>query len=151
MDVEVDELDKKIIQLLTEDGRLSFAEIGRRLNVSENTIRFRYNRLVEKGVIRSVRALVDHTKLGLKNSAALMLKIDPEHVEEVLEKLKSFREVTNIYQLSGDYDAIAVVIGYNLDHVREVVERIKKLRGITSVNTLVTLRIVKADTRYALT
>jgi len=148
---ELDELDHKILRLLFEDGRMSFAEIGRRLHVSENTVRFRYNRLVEKGVIRCVRALVDHTKLGLRNSAALMLKIDPAHVEEVFENLKNFKEVTNIYQLSGDYDAIAVVIGYDLDHVREVVERIKKLLGVNSVNTLVTLRIVKADTWYSLT
>ncbi|MEM4186169.1 MAG: Lrp/AsnC ligand binding domain-containing protein [Candidatus Caldarchaeum sp.] len=60
------------------------------------------------------------------------------------------REVYNIYQLSGDYDAIAVVIGFDLNHVRQVVENIKKIRGVLSVNTYVTLRVVKSDTRYAL-
>ncbi|MEM2034808.1 MAG: Lrp/AsnC family transcriptional regulator, partial [Candidatus Caldarchaeum sp.] len=115
---EVDELDKKILSILYEDGRASFADIGRKLGVSENTVRFRFNRLVRSGVIRRITALVDHSKLGLKNSAALMIKIDPSELDRVLEELKAMREVHNIYQLSGDYDAIAVVVGYDLDHVR---------------------------------
>ncbi|MEM4280896.1 MAG: Lrp/AsnC family transcriptional regulator [Candidatus Caldarchaeum sp.] len=147
---EVDDLDKKILSILYEDGRASFAEIGRRLGVSENTVRFRFNRMVKNGVIRRVTALTDHAKLGLKNSAALMIKIEPSELENVLEVLKSIREVYNIYQLSGDYEAIAVVIGYDLNHVRQVVESIKKIEGVLSVNTYVTLRVVKADTRYAL-
>ncbi|MEM4283638.1 MAG: Lrp/AsnC family transcriptional regulator, partial [Candidatus Caldarchaeum sp.] len=101
-------------------------------------------------VIRKVTVLVDHVKLGLKNSAALMLKIDPAELNNVLEELKRLREIANIYQLSGDFDAIAVAYGRDLDHIREIVERIKKLPGIISVNTLVTLRVVKTDTRYGL-
>ncbi|MEM1942980.1 MAG: Lrp/AsnC family transcriptional regulator [Candidatus Caldarchaeum sp.] len=145
---EVDELDKKILSILYEDGRASFADIGRKLGVSENTVRFRFNRLVRSGVIRRITALVDHSKLGLKNSAALMIKIEPSELDNVLEELKAMREVYNIYQLSGDYDAIAVVVGYDLNHVREVVDRIKKLKGVSAVNTFVTLRVVKAETRY---
>ncbi|MDW7978524.1 MAG: Lrp/AsnC family transcriptional regulator [Candidatus Caldarchaeum sp.] len=149
MSEEVDELDKKIINILYEDGRASFAEIGRKIGVSENTVRFRFNRLLRNGVIRRVTALVDHSKLGFKNSAALMIKIEPSELDRVLEELKSVREVHNIYQLSGDYDAIAVVVGYDLNHVRQVVENIKKIKGVSSVNTYVTLRVVKADTKYS--
>ncbi|MDW8083650.1 MAG: Lrp/AsnC family transcriptional regulator [Candidatus Caldarchaeum sp.] len=148
--MSVDELDLKILQHLYADGRASFAEIGRKLGVSENTVRFRYNRLVKMGVIRRATVLVDHTKLGLKNSAALMLKIEPSVIDQVLEELKGMREVYNIYQLSGDYDAIAVVIGRDLNHVRDIVESIKKIKGVLSINTLVTLRVVKTETRYDL-
>ncbi len=150
MTEQIDELDKKILNILYEDGRASFADIGRKLGVSENTVRFRFNRLLKNGVIRKVSALVDHTKLGLKNSAALMIKIEPSELDRVLEELKSIREVHNIYQLSGDYDAIAVVIGYDLNHIRQVVEDIKKIKGVRSVNTYVTLRIVKSEIRYML-
>lgn len=146
----VDELDLKILNILFEDGRASFADIGRKLGVSENTVRFRFQKLVKTGVIRKVTVLVDHVKLGLKNSAALMLKIDPTEINRVLDELKQLREIANIYQLSGDFDAIAVAYGRDLDHIREIVEQIKKIPGIISVNTLVTLRVVKTDTRYGL-
>ncbi|MEM1975422.1 MAG: Lrp/AsnC family transcriptional regulator [Candidatus Caldarchaeum sp.] len=146
----VDDLDLKILNILFEDGRASFADIGRKLGVSENTVRFRFQRLLKTGVIRKVTVLVDHVKLGLKNSAALMLKIESSEINRVLEELKQLREIANIYQLSGDFDAIAVAYGRDLDHIREIVERIKKIPGVISVNTLVTLRVVKTDTRYGL-
>ncbi|MCX8201191.1 MAG: Lrp/AsnC family transcriptional regulator [Candidatus Caldarchaeum sp.] len=148
--MSIDDLDQKILQLLYRDGRASFAEIGRKLGVSENTIRFRYNRMVKNGVIRGATVLVDHKKLGLANSAALMLRIDPSRIDLVLEELKEMREVFNIYQLSGDYDAIAVVMGRDLGHIHEIVERVKRIKGVLSVNTLVTLRVVKTETRYDL-
>ncbi len=146
----VDDLDLKILNILFEDGRASFADIGRKLGVSENTVRFRFQRLLKTGVIRKVTVLVDHVKLGLKNSAALMLKIEPSEINRVLEELKLLREIANIYQLSGDFDAIAVAYGRDLDHIREIVEQVKKIPGVISVNTLVTLRVVKTDTRYGL-
>lgn len=144
----VDELDVKILHELYRDGRASFADIARKIGVSENTIRFRYKRMLEKGVIRRITVLVDHAKLGLNNSAALMLKIEPTEIENVLEELKAMREIYNIYQLSGDYDAIAVVVGRDLNHIREIVERVKKIKGVSTVNTLVTLRVVKTENRY---
>ncbi|MEM0349735.1 MAG: Lrp/AsnC family transcriptional regulator [Candidatus Caldarchaeum sp.] len=146
----VDDLDLKILNILFEDGRASFADIGRKLGVSENTVRFRFQRLLKTGVIRKVTVLVDHVKLGLKNSAALMLKIESSEINRVLEELKQLREIANIYQLSGDFDAIAVAYGRDLDHIREIVEQVKKIPGVISVNTLVTLRVVKTDTRYGL-
>ncbi|MEM1952088.1 MAG: Lrp/AsnC family transcriptional regulator [Candidatus Caldarchaeum sp.] len=144
----VDELDLKILHELYRDGRAAFADIARKLGVSENTVRFRYKRMLEEGVIRRITVLVDHTKLGLNNSAALMLKIEPTEIQHVLEELKAMREVYNIYQLSGDYDAIAVVVGRDLDHIREIVENVKKIKGVSAVNTLITLRVVKTENRY---
>jgi len=147
---ELDELDKKILTLLQEDGRMSFAEMSRRLNTNENTIRFRFSRLLSRGIIRKIVALIDPRAVGIMQSAALMLKISPDKMEEVLQKLANMREIPNIYQLSGDYDAIVVVMARNMDELYEIVNRIKKLNGVTEVNTLVTIRIVKSEVRYSL-
>ena len=149
--MELDELDKKIINILQEDGRASFAEIGRRLNVNENTIRFRFSRLIKSGFIRKIVALVDPRMLGLNHSAALMLKIDPEMMDSALSELASMREIPHIYQLSGDYDAIAVVMAKDLDQLHEIINRVKKIKGVQEVNSLITIKIVKSDVRYSLT
>ncbi|GBC69275.1 Regulatory protein AsnC [archaeon HR01] len=148
--MELDDLDRRILNLLYEDGRMSYAEIGRRLQASENTIRMRVEKLVKKGVIRRFAALVDPRAVGLNNSAAVMLRIDPERLENVLKELADMREVYNIYQLSGDYDAIAVIMCRDLQHLQNVVLDIKKLKGVNDVNTLITLKVVKAELRYAL-
>ncbi len=76
-ELEMDELDKNILKLLQKDARLSFAEIGRTLNIAETTARFRVNRLVENGVITRFAAVLDPEKIGFKVGAAILLKIDP--------------------------------------------------------------------------
>ena len=148
--MELDELDKNIIRILYDDGRASYADIGRKLKVSENTVRFRVEKLLKRGVIRRFAALVDPRAVGLNNSAAIMLRIEPQHLEDALKKLADMRDVYNIYQLSGDYDAIAVIMCRDLQHIQKLVTDIKKIEGITDVNTLITLKVVKAELRYSL-
>ncbi|HIQ30029.1 MAG TPA: Lrp/AsnC family transcriptional regulator [Candidatus Caldiarchaeum subterraneum] len=149
--MDLDELDMKILSLLQEDGRMSFAEISRRLNVNENTVRFRFSRLLNRGVIRKIVALIDPRMIGINQSAALMLKIDPEKMDDVLKELREMREIPNIYQLSGDYDAIVVVMARDMNELHGIVSRIKKIKGVTEVNTLVTIRIVKSEVKFSLT
>ncbi|MDJ0270390.1 MAG: Lrp/AsnC family transcriptional regulator [Aigarchaeota archaeon] len=148
--MELDDLDKKILEILQEDGRASYAEIGRKLNVNENTIRFRISRLIKAGVIRKIVALVDPRMIGINHSAALMLRISPENIDEVLREMTAMREIPHIYQLSGDYDAIAVIMAHDLDGLHQTINKVKRIKGVIEVNSLITIRIVKSDVRYSL-
>ena len=105
---------------------------------------------MNRGVIRKIVALIDPRMVGINQSAALMLKIDPERMDSVLQELYTMREVPNIYQLSGDYDAIVVVMARDMNELHEIVNRIKKIKGITEVNTLITIKIVKSEAKFAL-
>ncbi len=148
---ELDEKDLAIIKILQEDGRASYKDIARKLNMHENTVRFRVRRLIEKGVIRGIVAIVDPRKLGLKASAAMMLKLETDKMEEALSTLKEMKEITNIYQFSGEYDLILVVFGRDLKHLEEIRKRIKRVRGVRDVNMLITTNIIKSEIRYSLT
>lgn len=146
----LDEIDLKIIQLLQEDGRMSYSEIAKHLNVHENTIRFRVKRLMEKGIIRKIVALVDPRRIGLSQSAAFMIKADPSRIEEVASKLASMQEVTNVYQFTGEYDFIAVAFAKDVQSMQLLINRIKKIEGIREVNVLVTINVIKSEVRYSL-
>jgi len=148
--MSLDKLDRSILEILQVDGRASYAKIGRRLGVSENTVRFRVSRLMKSRVLRRFVGLVDPRMIGLEHSAALMLKVKPSDLDRVLGVLASLREVPHIYQLSGEYDAIAVVMAANMEQLQQTINKIKSMDGVKDVNTLVTIRIVKSDVRYAL-
>lgn len=77
----IDDLDRRILRFLQLDARISFAEISRKLGVAEATVRFRVKRLVNKGVIIKFAALLDPAKVGFPVSGAILLKIDPVHLE----------------------------------------------------------------------
>jgi Lrp/AsnC family transcriptional regulator for asnA, asnC and gidA len=148
---KIDELDLKIISHLQENGRIPVAELAKRLNQPENTVRYRIERLLKNGVIRRFTALVDPRALGLNVSAAVMFKVDPKKLDQLLEKLTSMKDVTNIYQLSGEWDLIAVVFAKDIQDLHERVEELRRAEGVKEMNVMITTRIIKSEYRFVLT
>jgi Lrp/AsnC family transcriptional regulator for asnA, asnC and gidA len=148
---KIDELDLKIISHLQENGRIPIAELAKRLNQPENTVRYRIERLLKNGVIRRFTALVDPRALGLNVSAAVMFKVDPKKLDQLLEKLTSMKDVTNIYQLSGEWDLIAVVFAKDIQDLHERIEELRRMEGVKEMNVMITTRIIKSEYRYVLT
>jgi Lrp/AsnC family transcriptional regulator for asnA, asnC and gidA len=148
---KIDELDLKIISHLQENGRIPVAELAKRLNQPENTVRYRIERLLKNGVIRRFTALVDPRALGLNVSAAVMFKVDPKKLDQLLEKLTSMKDVTNIYQLSGEWDLIAVVFAKDIQDLHERVEELRRMEGVKEMNVMITTRVIKSEYRYVLT
>jgi len=148
---KLDELDLKIISHLQQDGRMPVAELAKRLNQPENTVRYRIERLLKHGVIRRFTALVDPRALGLNVSAAVMFKVDPKKLDQLLEKLTSMKEVTNVYQLSGEWDLIAVVFARDIQDLHSRIEEMRRMEGVREMNVMVTTRIIKSEYRFVLT
>jgi Lrp/AsnC family transcriptional regulator for asnA, asnC and gidA len=148
---KIDELDLKIISHLQENGRIPVAELAKRLNQPENTVRYRIERLLKNGVIRRFTALVDPRALGLNVSAAVMFKVDPKKLDQLLEKLTSMKDVTNIYQLSGEWDLIAVVFAKDIQDLHERVEELRRAEGVKEMNVMITTRVIKSEYRFVLT
>jgi Lrp/AsnC family transcriptional regulator for asnA, asnC and gidA len=148
---KIDELDLKIISHLQENGRIPVAELAKKLNQPENTVRYRIERLLKNGVIRRFTALVDPRALGLNVSAAVMFKVDPKKLDQLLEKLTSMKDVTNIYQLSGEWDLIAVVFAKDIQDLHERVEELRRMEGVKEMNVMITTRVIKSEYRYVLT
>ncbi|MCS7094511.1 MAG: Lrp/AsnC family transcriptional regulator [Thaumarchaeota archaeon] len=148
--MRLDNLDVKIIDILQEDSRKSAAEIARKLGIHENTVRYRIRKLLKGGVIRRFTVLLDPRALGLTVSAALMIKVEPGRMESVTSTLMEMREVTNVYQLSGEYDLIAVVFGTDLTDLQARVSAVRRVEGVREVNVFVTTRVLKSDVRYYL-
>jgi Lrp/AsnC family transcriptional regulator for asnA, asnC and gidA len=148
---KIDELDLKIISHLQENGRIPVAELAKKLNQPENTVRYRIERLLKNGVIRRFTALVDPRALGLNVSAAVMFKVDPKKLDQLLEKLTSMKDVTNIYQLSGEWDLIAVIFAKDIQDLHERVEELRRAEGVKEMNVMITTRVIKSEYRYVLT
>ena len=100
---EVDELDRRIIELLQRDGRASNAKMARGLGVSEGTVRRRLARLLQEEVIRVV-AIAEPERLGYHTSAFIGLQVDPARVEAVASQLAELAEAENVTITTGAYD-----------------------------------------------
>ena len=104
MSHKVDRVDQAIVRLLSEDGRMSSAEIARRIgNVSERSVRYRIDRLIRDGVIQ-VSAIVNPKALGFTVTADIFIEVEPGHVLDVARTLAEFECVSYLACSTGDRD-----------------------------------------------
>jgi len=141
----LDDLDKRILKLLQFNGRLSFADLSRELDVAEATVRFRVHQLVSNGVITRFAALLDPAKVGMKVSGAILLKIDPAYLEEACRQLVSFNETQYLFQSTGEYDVVSVIVARDMEHLNSLIKKAKIIPGVKDARVSVTTRFLKFD------
>lgn len=104
---EIDKLDKKILNILLQDSRLSYRKISRTLKVSPATIMNRINNL-NKNIIKKYSVLLDYEKLGYEIEVIIELRISKGKLIEVEEKIATHPNVVAVYDITGDFDAVLI-------------------------------------------
>lgn len=143
--MELDETDKRILDLLQEDARRSFKDIAKEVNVSEATVFFRVKKLVKSGVIKSFKAIVDPKLVGKETLAFVMLKANPNVYTKVLPTLMKMEEIYEIYDVTGAYYAILKIRTRNTEELAAIIDKIGMIEGITGTETAVVLRKIKEE------
>ncbi len=111
----LDEIDRRVIKILQEDGRRPNTEIARDLHVSETTIRKRVSQLVSQGLINIV-AVPTPRAVGLNLSAIIGISVTLPKLKEISEELKRQREVRYVGLSTGRYDIIVEAFFVDQQH-----------------------------------
>jgi Lrp/AsnC family transcriptional regulator, regulator for asnA, asnC and gidA len=139
----LDDIDRRIIAILQQDGRVPLAEIAKGLNVSAGMVRVRYNRLVEKGVLRVV-AITNPLRMGYNTMALIGIKADGKHLLEIADRIAALDEVIYLIVVSGAYDIIAEIVCRDQNHLLQfLTERLYKIEGVRESESFMHLKIVK--------
>lgn len=144
---EIDELDRGIIKLLSQDGRMSVTDLAAKLNVTEKTVRLRFKNLQENDIINVV-GIVNPIALGLKAGAIIQLKVRPRSITAAVEKLREIREVRFVTLTSGEYPLLIQINVRDQEAVTETIYQLNELEEVTEINTLVQLEIFKNTFEY---
>jgi Lrp/AsnC family leucine-responsive transcriptional regulator len=108
--LRMDDLDRQILAFLVEDGRRTYDDIGRRVNLSAPSVKRRVDRLRKSGALEGFTAVVDHGAMGWNTEALVQLFFRPgTQLDEVREILREHPEVVEAWSVTGDPDAIARV------------------------------------------
>ena len=139
--------DRLLVRELQEDPRASYAEIARRLNASETTIRRRIEALTSSGDI-SIALIPDLHQLGYVTSAYIGLKVDLDRLTELSEQIALMPEVTFTAITTGRYDFMFFVAERTLDDLtRFLSTSIAPLKSVLSIETIVTPSMFKGLSR----
>lgn len=98
----LDELDNKILEIIKDNARLTFSEIGEKVGISRISVRKRMEILEEKGIIQGYKTVIDPTKVPEGVQFILDLETTPECFEDVVEGLSKSKYIRKIYSVSGD-------------------------------------------------
>lgn len=145
----MDELDKLILHTLQEDGRTPFTQIAKQANVSETTIRTRYQSLVERGIVHTV-GIVDPYALGFEAPAIVTIVVDPGTSEQIARAVADLPEVSYLVMTLGASDLVAEVFCRDLPHLtRLITQQIRVIPGVRATETLVIARSYKLTYRWS--
>jgi len=147
----LDRVDLKILKILNDNARKSFREIGRELGISEGTVRNRVKKLTEKGIITGFHATINPKNLGFEVVAILGLYIKPSKVDETLNKLKELEEIVELYQTTGEYDAVCIAVLKDIESLgRFLAEKIYPLVNVNGCKVTIVLRTFKNGSKIPL-
>lgn len=139
-DVQLDAVDRRLVQALQADGRASVNELAARVKVSRATAYQRLGRLRETGVIRRFTIDVDHRKLGLPIAALVLVNVVQHSWRGVGDRLRSLPGVEWMALSSGTFDYVLLVRAPDIDHLRDVIlGDLQSIPEIRSSQTLVLL------------
>jgi len=141
---ELDETDRRILNLLIQDAKMPYTEIARKVHVSGGTVHVRMARLEELGIVVGATLRIDFSKLGYGVSAFLGIYLLKSSVyASVVEQLKLIPEVVSIHFTTGAYGVFARLMCRDTQHLRDVLhDRVQLIEGIERTETLISLEEV---------
>ena len=139
--VVLDDVSKRIIEQLQEEGRRSYAAIGKAVGLSEAAVRQRVQRLIDGGVMQIV-AVTDPMTLGFHRQTMIGIRCSGD-LEQVADHLASMDEIDYVVITSGSFDLLVEVVCEDDDHLLEILGRVRAVPYVTSTETFVYLKLRK--------
>lgn len=138
----LDDVSKAIIEQLQQDGRRSYAAIGKVVGLSEAAVRQRVQRLIESGVMQVV-AVTDPLELGFARQAMVGVRVSGP-LEPVADRLAELDEVDYVVVTAGSFDILVEVVCETDEHLLELIsERIRTVEGVVATETFMYLSLRK--------
>ena len=143
-------LGSKLINELLRDGRASLRSLAENLDVSVTTVSNHLSDLEERGVIQGFSPIVNYDELGYDVTAVLHLKVEGNALPEVSDRLLEHKQMVSVYEVTGDYDIIAIGKFTDTDGMNEQIKALLVDPDIKESNTSVVLHAVCEDRQFEL-
>ena len=138
---EIDNIDLKILNILSEDAKMPYTEVAKKVFVSGGTVHVRMKKLEEMGIVKGTTLKLDYSKLGYDITCFLGIYLEKSSLyDEVVAKLKEISEIATIRYTTGNYNIFCKIYCKDTQHLRDVLhDKIQKVDGIESTETFISL------------
>ena len=140
---EIDEIDKDILRILSEDGRKTYNAIATDLGKSPITIKKHVEELEKNKIIKEYGAHVDYDKLGYNIIAVIELTVSKGKMLEIETQIGKNPNVFAVYDITGTYDALILARFKDRSELSAMIKEIHKFSEVKRTNTHLILNVVK--------
>ena len=141
MEELLDELDYKILSLISNDARISFLEVSRICNVSGAAVHQRVQKMMANEIITGSEFWLNLKKIGYQTCAFLSLHFNETvSLDMIVEKLKDIREIVECHSITGEYDIFVKIYALNNSHLYEIIQNRIKPLGAVRTETLMSYK-----------
>ena len=144
----LDKTDEEILSALRHNCRGSYREMARRLKMHPTTLISRIARLEKSGVVLGYGANLDLSKLGYDFMGVVQVKIAKGKLLETQEKISRMRGVVAVYDVTGEYDSVAIIAAKSRDSFSLLIKSFLNLAHVEHTNTQVILKVVKPTWQF---
>ena len=133
--VSLDDTDLRLIQILSQNGRIAGNELSKQLSISPSTVTRKIKRLEELGVIKGYLAIIDNELMGNLARAALTIKLSGNvEVSKIVDELLPIWDFCNIYETMGNYDILLTCCNKDENAIYELIKKIRTMEGVMFVD-----------------
>lgn len=138
---DIDNVDLKILALLTEDAKMPYTEVAKKVFVSGGTVHVRMRKLEEMGIVQGTTLKMDYTKMGYDITAFLGIYLEKSSLyDQVIKKLYNIPEIVKVHYTTGNYNIFIKIHCRDTNHLKDVLhDKIQKIEGIERTETIISL------------
>ena len=142
----LDNLDNTIVNLLLEDGRMSYSDIAEKVGLSRTAVKNRIKSLEESGIIKGYKAVINPENAPEMMTFITNIETQAEHFEECKRIFAESEQTVTVVQTTGNCHLVAICLAPDVKTMRDFVNRIyKNVPGILSINANSVLDVVKGS------
>ena len=120
---KLDKKDLHLLQILDKDVRISIATIAPQLELTENAIRYRIERLKTKGYLKGYSLKLSSSHFGKNIQVVFSINVRPDSLALSLNKLTGYNELTKVYRSSGEYSIVCIGFFNDNEHLEEFLNK----------------------------
>tara|TARA_B100001057_G_scaffold439827_1_gene473293 strand:+ start:1181 stop:1642 length:462 start_codon:yes stop_codon:yes gene_type:complete len=133
---QIDNIDLKILKVLSKNAKMPYTEVAKKVFVSGGTVHVRMRKLEKMGVVRGTKLDIDYDKLGYNISSYMGIYLEKSFLyKETVKFLKKIPEIVEIHAITGQYTIFIKIICKDTSHFRNFLDTIHKVKGITRTET----------------
>ncbi|HMK46133.1 MAG TPA: Lrp/AsnC family transcriptional regulator [Methanocella sp.] len=141
--MKIDKMNKKILNILQRNGRMTYKEVAKKIDRAQSTVRDRIGIMEEDGVIKGYTVVINKKKAGLDCYAIIQCKVDPASLDDVTRKLQRVENVLQVYHTSGEYNMTFMIATCDYDEMKRILSDKVASLGISNMESKIIMESVR--------